>query len=144
MCVSGVPHVVRAFARRVLSNDRSNASPEGFAASRCRFAQERLELGKHLLDRILIGRVWRQQQQLRAAGLNRFAYAGNLVAGQIVSNDDVARAECRRQELFDIGAKRRAIDRTVQDQRGDNCIVPEASEKCCCLPMPAACSPNNT
>jgi hypothetical protein len=51
------------------------------------FAQQRLELGEGLLDRIEIGAVGRQIDRAGAAGLDRLAHAHDLVAAEIVQDD---------------------------------------------------------
>ena len=50
-------------------------SPESFDGARCGFSQERLELGESVLDRIEVGTVGRELEQLGASRLDSSAYA---------------------------------------------------------------------
>ena len=54
------------------------------------FAQQVLELGEDLLDRVQIGRVFRQEEELGAGGADGVAHRLALVAAEIVHDDDVA------------------------------------------------------
>jgi hypothetical protein len=52
-----------------------------------------------------------------AAGLfDRGPDLGLLVHGQVIEHDDIARPQSGHQHLFDVGEKRRAIDRTIEDR----------------------------
>ena len=83
-----------------------------------------------MLDRVEIGRVARQEEQLGAGGADQAAHGLGLVAAQIVHDDDVAGAEGGRQELLDIGAKAGAVDRPVDDAgRGDAVMAQRRQER---------------
>ena len=71
--------------------------------------------GEGLLDWIEVGRVGRQIAHARADSLDRLSGAGDLVSAQVVHEDDVALAQGRYQNLFDISQERRPIHRTVDD-----------------------------
>ncbi len=51
----------------------ADAAPGGLDGARIGFAQQGLELGKDLFDRIEIGRVTRQEEQLGAGGADQAA-----------------------------------------------------------------------
>src|SRR5215471_19378710 len=87
-----------------LSDELSDRGPQGLDGTGGDLSQESLELGEQLLDRIEVRRIGRQVAQLSAGGFDRFPYAGDLVARQVVENDDVAGLERRNQHLADIGA----------------------------------------
>lgn len=53
-------------------------------------AQKQLEFGEDLFDRIEIGTVGRQEQQLGASRPDRPSHGLTLVAAEIVHDDDVA------------------------------------------------------
>ena len=98
-----------------VAEEAANAAPSGLGRAGVGFAQQGLELGEDLLDRIEIGRVARQEEQLGASAADQVAYRLAFVTAEIVHDDDVARTEGRHQELFDIGAKAGAVDRPVDD-----------------------------
>jgi len=54
------------------------------------FSEQRLELGEHLLDRVEIGAVRRQEQEMCPDLADRLADGFALVAAQIVEDDDIA------------------------------------------------------
>lgn len=80
---------------------------------RC-FPEERLELGKDLLDGIEVGAVRRQITNVGTRGLNGLGNAGHLVRAEVVHHDDIARSQYRHQCLLDPGAKGMAIDGAVE------------------------------
>ena len=96
----------------------------------CRgLAQERLELGEELLDRVEIGTVGRQIEERGVGRGDRLADAVDLVRGEIVEHHDVAGLERRCQELLDVGAERRAGHRPVEHQRRDDAGLPETGDE---------------
>ena len=80
-------------------------------------AEERLQFGERLFDRIEVGAVGRQKSQPRSGLLNRRADLGLLVGGEIVEHDDIARSQRRHQDLLDVGAECGAVDRPIEDGR---------------------------
>src|SRR5947199_7984886 len=54
------------------------------------FTQVMLELGEELLDRIEIGGVFRQEEELCARGPDRLADGAAFVRAQVVHHDDIA------------------------------------------------------
>ena len=57
-----------------------------------------LDLGEGLLDRIEVGRVWRQIPEPCAGRFDEAAQGGRLVTTEIVHDDDVALAEAAARE----------------------------------------------
>ena len=89
-------------------------APYGFSCSfRC-LAEQLLELGEHLLDRVQVGRVWRQVEELGLGGADRLTDDGTFVAGQVVHDHDVARSQCRHEELLDPFGKAGPVDRLIE------------------------------
>jgi hypothetical protein len=82
-------------------------SPESFDGALCGFSQERLELGESVLDRIEVGTVGREIEQLGAGRLDSSAYACAPVRSEVVHDDDVAGLELWNEDLIDIGLERR-------------------------------------
>ena len=56
-------------------------------------AQDGLELGEGVLDRIEVGAVGQEEEEVRAGGLDQRPDLGSLVARQVVHDDDVARTD---------------------------------------------------
>ena len=81
-----------------------------FVASRSRLSQQGFELGEDLLDRIEVGRVFRQKHKARADVPDRPSHGLSLVGAEVVQDHDVARLEGGREELFDIGVEALAVD----------------------------------
>lgn len=54
------------------------------------FAQQRLKLGEHLLDRVEVGRVRRQEEEPRTGSADGAANGLALVAAEVVDPDDIA------------------------------------------------------
>lgn len=82
-------------------------------------AQQRLELGKQLLDRIEIGRVRRQVQDAGTSGGDGLRNASDFVTGQVVGNDDVARAERGAQELTYPGEAQGTLEISTRKTQGE-------------------------
>ena len=61
--VSCVLEVCGAFGRRVLGEDFAAGLGDRLVASRSRLSQQSFELGEDLLDRIEVGRVFRQKDE---------------------------------------------------------------------------------
>lgn len=80
-------------------------------------AQEMLELGEDLLDRIEVGTVWREEQEAGASGSDRGPDGRFLMAGEIVHDDDVAGAECRAELLHDPSGEAGGVDRLIEHER---------------------------
>ena len=66
-------------------------------------AEESFEFGEDLLDRIEIGTVGRQEEQLGAGRPDRASDGFSLVTAEIVDDDNVAELKRWHQNLLDIG-----------------------------------------
>ena len=99
------------------------------------FAQQVLELGEDLLDWIQVGRVFRQEEQLRADGADQPAHAGALMTAEIVHDDDVAGMQSGAKDLLDIGGEGLAVDRAIEKPRRLDPIVPQCGEEGRGLPV---------
>jgi hypothetical protein len=105
------------------------------------FRNRGLQLGKDLFDRIEVGRVAGQEEQLGAGGADQAAYGLTLVAAKIIHDDNIARAQGGGQELLDPplagaggGAKAGAVDRPVDDTGRGDAVVAQRRQK---QPAPA-------
>jgi hypothetical protein len=88
---------------------------QGIDGSGAGLSQEMLELGEDLLDRIEVWAIGRQVDEVGATGFDGLLDAGDLVAAEIVENDDVAGFERRRQRLFDPLKARRSSIRSLKE-----------------------------
>lgn len=75
----------------------ADTPPCGLDATLVGFAQQGLEFGEHHLDRIEVGAVGRQEEQMGAGVADGVARRLALVAAEIVENDDIAGTESWRQ-----------------------------------------------
>jgi len=92
----------------------SDALPCGFDGAFCSFAQEQFEFCEDLLDRVEIGAVGWEEQQLGTCSTDRLAHRLTLVAAEVVHDDDVARRQGGHEELLDVSREERAVDRTIE------------------------------
>ncbi len=93
-----------------------------------------LEFCKHLLDRVEVWTLGRQEQDPGTDGADRLAGRCSLVASQVVEDDDVAGRERGNEELLDIGRERLAVDRAIEHERGIDPVVPESCKEGLCPP----------
>jgi len=81
----------------------ADALPGGLYGSLGSAPQQGLELCEDLLDRIEVGAVWRQEEQLCADGPDGASDGLSLVTAEIVDDDNVAGSERLNQHLLDVG-----------------------------------------
>ena len=84
-------------------------------------AEQMFELGKYLFDRVQVGRVFWQEEELGAHRTDELTNCFALVASQVVQDDDIAGTKRRQKNLLDIGPEAHAIDWSL-DEPG--CIDP--------------------
>ena len=87
-----MPEVVGTLTRPEVWHERTDGSVEAPNSPRCNLAQQRLEFAVGQLDRIEIGRVFRQESQCRPDLLDRFFDADNPVGGEVVEHDNIVAA----------------------------------------------------
>lgn len=93
------------------------------------FAQEELELGEDLLDRIEVRRVGREEQQPCSDRTDRLADGSTLVTAEVVHVDDVAGIERWHEELHDPGGEALTIDWSVEHARRIDPVVPQGGHE---------------
>src|ERR1700739_3021911 len=86
-------------------------------------SQERLELGERLFDRVQVGTVRRQIEQLGTGRPDRSSYGRGLMAAEIVHHHDVAWPQDRDQELHHPCEKTLGVDGAIQDARRGDAIT---------------------
>jgi hypothetical protein len=91
-----------------------NRFADGVDRSCGSFAQQCFELGKDLLDRIEIGRLFGQEDEMGACRADRLPYRFAFMRSKIVEHDDIVRLQGRDEELLDISPEALAIDGAVE------------------------------
>ena len=114
--------IVSTFRRGDGSQGWPNRRPQAGHRARGDRAQARFALGKDLFDRIAVGAVGGQIEQVRASRLDRLTHPGHFVTGQIVQDDAVARLEGGSEHLFNRGDEAGAIERAVEDGGGGEVV----------------------
>src|SRR6266516_2883933 len=128
--ISGVCEVICALGRAEGLEQRSDPLPGGLYCPLGGFAQQRLELGKDLFDRIEVGAVGWQEEQLSAGSADGVTHGLSLVAAEIIDDDDVAWLEGGYQHYLDIGEEDCAIDRSVDDTGRIDPIGAQRCQEC--------------
>ena len=94
------------------------------------------ELGERLLDRVQVGGVFGQEEQLRAGAPDGLADGLALVAAQIVHDDDVAGHERWDESVVDIALEAVAVDRAVEQPRRIDAIMAQRRQEGHGFPSP--------
>ena len=115
--------VIGAFCRCDCSGDAAECAPERIDGSMGFMPQLGLHFGEDHLDRIEVGAVGRQEQQLSASRFDGAADGGNLMDGKIVHDDDVIHPQRGDEDLLDICDEQLGIDGTVQHVRCDHSVL---------------------
>ena len=92
------------------------------------------ELGEELLDRVQIGRVFRQVEESGAGAADGTTHGVGLVRAEIVHDDDVAVPQGWDQNLLDVEKEGFAIDRPLDEPRGGDAIVAQSGHERQSLP----------
>jgi hypothetical protein len=132
-----VPHVICAFGggeetyrgRDQLAHVVEGAWPCG--------AEDRLQFGKGLFDRIEVRTVRRQKPDVRPGRFNRGTDLRLLMNREVVEHDDVARPQRGHQDLFDVGAERGRVDGAIEDRRRGEPVDAQSGDDGVRLPMAA-------
>src|SRR5258708_9982251 len=106
--------IVGAFVGCKCSEDFADRGADGFDGARGDLAQEVLDLGEDLLDRVQVRRVFRQEEELGAGGADELAYGFGFVTSEGVHDYDVAGMKRGYEDLFDIGPEALTVDGTVE------------------------------
>ncbi len=88
--IAGVGEIVGALGGAEEIEQFADPSPGGLDAAGLGFSHEVLELCEDLLDRVQVGAVGRQEDEVRASGSDGGPRGLALVAAQVVHDDDVA------------------------------------------------------
>jgi len=134
--------VVGAVLRGICGQRIGDGLDEGFEGSCGVFSQSRFELGEGLFDRVEVGAVGGQIDRRRAGALDCFSDTCDLVAGQIIHDDEIAAAQGRYQKLLDIGEEARPVHRPIEHTGSGDLVVSQGGDECCRLPMAMRHRPN--
>ena len=119
--ISGVFEVVGAFLRLEGCEKLADCRAEGLWGASGGLSQEVLELGEDLFDRVQIGGIFRQEDQLGAGGTDELTHGVAFVAAEIVHDDDVAGFQGGDENRLDIGSEALAVDRAIEKPGGRRC-----------------------
>ena len=108
---------------------------DGFVTSRPGLSQQSFELGEDLLDRIEVGRVFRQKDEASPDIADRSSHGLSLVGAEIVEDHDVAWLQRRHEELFDIGVEALTVDGPVEQAGRVDAVVAQGGEESRGLPL---------
>ena len=95
-----MPEEVSAFVGREGVENLADPRPQVVDRAFARLSQGCLELGECELDGVEVGRIWRQEKEVRAPRLDETAGLVPLMTAQVVEDDDVARLERRREDAL--------------------------------------------
>src|SRR3954470_23239644 len=107
----------------------SNGLPEAVTGAFADLSEQRLEFGEGLLDRIEVGAVGWQVEQPGLAAFDGLLNAGDLVAGQIIHDDNIARPQRRGENLFDISPEDVTVHGAIEDIRGGDAGGAQTGDK---------------
>lgn len=109
--------------------------PKGIDGSGLGLPQQFFEFGESHLDRIKIGAVGRQEQEVCADAGDEVGRLFVLMARQVVEDHCVALAQRRDKDLLDIGKEALGVDRPVEHKGRNQALTGEARKKRRRLPM---------
>src|SRR3954451_21038762 len=127
--------VVLTFVWRKGVEQGADRVPEGVPCSGGGLPEPGLELGEKLLDWVEIRGIGRQVKHTGPGRPDRLLDPGDLVKGEIVHRDHVARLQRRCQHLLDVGADHRTVHRPIEHKRCDDPARPQARHDGRGLPM---------
>lgn len=127
--------IVSAFAGFECGDELADGGPEGGDGAGGDLSQQCLQLGEHLLDRTEVGRVGRQVADLCAGRLDLRAHALDLVARQVVEDDDVAGLERRHEHLSHVREEALPVDRSIEDGGRRQSVGTQGADEGGGLPM---------
>lgn len=107
----------------------ADPAPSGFVCSFLSFSHEMLEFGEELFDRIEIGAIGWQEEEVCLFLSDRLSGCLALVRAQIVQDDDISLLEGRSENLFDICGEHFPVDRTIDDEGRVDSVMAERRDE---------------
>jgi hypothetical protein len=132
-----VPNEISALGRREEAQRRRDQVADLIERPRAGGPEEGLQFGEGELDRIEVRTIRRQKAELRADGFNRDTDLGLFVDDEIIEDDDIARAQRRDQDLFDVGEEAGIVDRPVEHRGRAEAVEAERGHHGVGFPMTA-------
>lgn len=133
--IPGVCKIVFAFigfdGRQYVRDGLANCVFRAF----CGFSQLVFGFGKELLDRVQIGRVFRQQEEFSLRRSDRLPHGFAAMRSEIVHDNDVAGLEHGDEDFFDVEPKALAVDGAIDKPRRLNVVSSERRDERHRVPM---------
>ena len=126
--------VVAALGWSEAGDTLAQQGPERLDRPTARGPHQRFEFREAQFDRVEIRTVRRQVPQRGARGLDQTLDAVDVMGGEVVGDDDVARRERGDQDLFDVGEKTVTVHRAVDHARRGQPRDAQAGDKRAGLP----------
>ena len=139
--------VVGAFSPAEARDGFGDGGPQVWNGAGSGFAEQHLESGEGLFDRVEVRAVGREVPQQRARGLDGASDAGASRSRQVVHDDDVAGRQRGNEDLLDLGQEGRPVHGAVEDHRHRHAAQAKAGREGGGLPVsmgnggPAALAP---
>jgi hypothetical protein len=92
----------------------TDCEADSFDGSSGGLSEQMFELGKDLLDRVQVGRVFWQEEELGSCGSDELTDGSASVATEIVHDHDIAGTKRWKKDLLDIEAEALAVDRPLE------------------------------
>ena len=135
MAIAFIDEIVGAFLGGEGGEGEGYCCDERVQGSGGSLSQQSFELGEELFDGIEVGAVGRQVSQLGAGSFDCIADAGDLMASEIVHDDDVAWSQDRHEELLDVSLEACAIHRSVEHAWRHDVTDAQSCYEGCGFPM---------
>src|SRR5882757_8820686 len=100
--IARVFEIVRAFFGCEGIKELADGGADRIDGSCGCLSEQVLELGEDLFDRVQVGRVLWQEEQLGSDGADKLTHGFASVAAEIVQDDDIAGTKGRQENLLDI------------------------------------------
>ena len=133
--ITSIAEVVGAFLGGEGTEEFADRDAYGFDSSRGGFSQQMFELGEDLFDRVQVGGVFWQEEELGAGGADERPHRLAFVATEIVHDDDVTFAQRGQEDLLDIGSKALAVDRPLKQPRCIDAVMAQGGQEGRGLPV---------
>lgn len=118
-----------------MSEDIAEGGADCVETASCGLAQPMFEFGENLLDRVQIGRIFRQEKQPGASLADRLTDGFAPMTAEIVHDDDVAWMKRGDEHFLDIKQEPFAVDRAVEHARRIDTIPAQSGQKGHGLPV---------
>lgn len=112
-----------------LFEDDFDGIADGVEGSGSHASEQCLEFGEDLLDRVEVGAIRRQVEQMHLSVFEALADACHLVGRQVVDDDDAARHHFGDQAFLQPLAEDHAVHRAWQKLWGEDAVMDQSGDK---------------